>query len=107
MENKKQSENKNFYRLVFGLLLIITILSCFYIIRYFYDMHISKSQSKLLNEVNITEDDNIILSNVSLEDSEEKKKMERMKMMILLVGLRLKILILIIQFCKLMTIAFI
>ena len=53
MKDKNRNENKNFYRLVFVLLLIITILSCFYIIRYFYDMYISKNQSNLLNEINI------------------------------------------------------
>ena len=74
---KKHNEDKSFYRLVFVLLLIITIFSCFYIIRYFYDMYISKRQSSLLNEINITENINILSDN-DLENIESPKKTERM-----------------------------
>ena len=73
----KYKGNKNFFRTVIILLIIIAIFSTFFIIRYFYDLYISKSQSNLLNEINITENNNLVI-NIKEEEDTKNLKTERM-----------------------------
>ena len=59
---------KHYNKIIYILLIIISILSIIYISRYFYDFYISKKQNNLLNEITISKNSNFLIEN-NMEES--------------------------------------
>ncbi len=82
----KHENRKRYLKFIYFILIIISIFSTIYIIKYFFDIYKSKKQSSLLNEIKLDENTAILVEKVSENNdsivpikTEKMQKVEELK----------------------------